>query len=61
MDTIAHIAFIITILCLIYVYQDYSIYRTYQAHQGMFFKPFHKWVSSTHLLLGFISLTIPDT
>ena len=50
MDTIAHVGFIIAILCLIYIYQDYSIYRTYQAHHGMFFKPFHKWVSANATL-----------
>ncbi len=45
MDTLAHVGLIITILCLIYIYQDYSIFRTYQGHQGMFFKSFHKMVS----------------
>ncbi len=55
MDTIAHIVFLITILCLIYIYQDYSIYRTYQAHKGMFFTSFHKKVKKTSLCLVQIS------
>ena len=46
MDTLAHVGFLITILCLIYIYQDYSIYRTYQAHKGMFFESFHAMVNS---------------
>ncbi len=52
MDTIAHVGFLVTILSLIYIYQDYTIYRTYQAHQGTFFKYFHKKVTA------FIYLTL---
>ncbi len=44
MDTIAHVALTISILCLIYIYQDYTIYRMYQNHKGTFFKNFHKKV-----------------
>ena len=51
MDTLAHVGFLITILCLIYIYQDYSIYRTYQAHQGMFFKSFYKKVWTNNFLV----------
>ena len=47
MDTLTHVGFLITILCLIYIYQDYNVYRTYEAHKGMYFKEFHKKVSKT--------------
>ncbi len=47
MDTIAHIALIITILCLIYIYQDNTIYRTYEHHEKSVFKSFKKLVSIT--------------
>ena len=41
MDTLAHIAWVITLLCLIYNYQDKTIYQTYAAHNETFFASFH--------------------
>ncbi len=62
MDTIAHIALIITILCLIYIYQDQTIYRTYEHHDKTLFKSFKKLVGiqliNFNEMISFIKLAL---